>query len=99
VSAQNQIATLGALLGLAVVWLVLLGALWLRLIRRHPDSYVAMGRPRFLTPLGAIATLRFVIARHHRALGDRMLGVLSDFALVVLVIYVLGFAALCLTVS
>jgi hypothetical protein len=73
-------------------WFLMLALVWRRLISRHPGIYEAKGSPHFLRPLGAISTLRFVVTRAHRKLGDRVLGWLSDGALVALTLYLCGFA-------
>ena len=87
-----------ALATLVVIWLTLLTLLWMRLIKRHPDTYESMGRPHFLTPIGSLATLRFIFGRRHRSLGDHALGVISDFALVVALFFMVGFVSLALFV-
>lgn len=74
------------------LWFLMLSLVWRRLISHHPRTYETIGSPHFLKPLGAIATLRFLVSRAHRSLGDRTLGWLSDGALLVLVLYVYGFA-------
>jgi hypothetical protein len=76
------------------VWFALLAILWRRLIARHPQKYESMGRPHFFSPLGAISTLRLLLTREHRRLGDRVLVVTADLALVVLVLYLSGLALL-----
>ena len=74
------------------LWFLMLAMLWQRLISYHPATYEAIGSPHFLKPLGAFSTLRFILTRAHRTLGDRVLGWLSDGALIVLVAYLCGFA-------
>ncbi len=85
------------MLVLVAAWLAALSLVWLRLIRRHPEKYDAMGRPHFLTLRGSIATLRFVLVREHRTMHDRTLGILSDSALAIFSLYVLGFIFLALS--
>ena len=85
---------LGVML-LVGLWLVLVVVLWRRLIVRHPGIYDSMGRPHFLLPAG-LRTLRFIFTRAHRELGDRSLGLTSDAALAVFVLYVAGLAFLVL---
>lgn len=53
-----------------------------------------MGRPHFFSPLGLFLTLRFILWREHRQLGDRALGLTSDAALLVLAVHVFGFVLL-----
>lgn len=78
------------LLAMIPLWFVLLGMMWLRLVRRHLRRYEAMGRPRFLNPTGGVATVRFMVLRKHRLVGDPVLGLISDGALAVLVLLGLG---------
>jgi len=99
VGTPNPIALLFVLGGVFGAWVVLMGVVWLRLISRHPEQYESMGRPHFFTPFRSIATLRFVFLRQHRLLGDRALGVASDAALVVFVLYVVGFVTLVVKTS
>jgi hypothetical protein len=60
----------------------------------HPATYEALGRPGFFTPLAQISFVRFLVLREHRHLEDRALGLASDAALVVLVLYLVGFVFL-----
>ena len=96
---SNPALLLVVLIGVVAVWFALIGVVWLRLIKRHPEKYESMGRPHFFTRIGSIATLRFVFARQHRLLGDRALGVASDAALITLVLYLVGFAVLVVKTS
>jgi hypothetical protein len=73
------------------LWFLMLSLVWGRLISHHPKTYEAIGRPHFLRPLSAIATLQFLVTRAHRKLGDPKLGWLSDIALTALVLYLGGF--------
>ena len=83
-----------ALFVLVVAWFLLLTLLWRRLISHHPAKYDAMHRPSFLSPMGALSTMRFLVFREHRHLGDRALGLTADTALVVLLLNVAGFVLL-----
>jgi hypothetical protein len=73
---------------------LLLTLLWRRLIARHPAKYEAMNSPSFLSPVGLLPTLRFLFLREHRGLSDKALGITSDLALTVLVLYITGFLLL-----
>jgi hypothetical protein len=83
-----------ALAVLVGAWFLLLTLLWRRLIARHPAQYEAMHRPSFFSPVGLLPTLRFLFLREHRRIGDRVLGIISDLALTVLVLYITGFLLL-----
>jgi hypothetical protein len=85
-----------ALVALVGAWFLLLTLLWRRLIARHPAKYEAMHRPTFFSPLGLMPTLRFLFLREHRRLGDRTLGITSDLAFTVLLLYIAGFLLLAL---
>jgi hypothetical protein len=85
------------LFGMVIVWFVLIKLLFGRLERAHPQKYEAMGRPSlFLRNSigGGWATIRFLVAREHKALNDSYLSKLSDFMLVFLVVYVVLFTSL-----
>jgi hypothetical protein len=75
-------------------WFLLLTMLWRRLIARHPAKYEAMNSPSFLSPVGLLPTLRFLFLREHRGLSDKALGITSDLALTILVLYITGFLLL-----
>ena len=94
ISTLSPSALLFGLFALVGLWFVLLALVWRRLIARHPAQYDEMGRPHFLSPFGAWNTLRFLVTRAHRGLGDRTLAVTADAALLVLVLYVAGFVLL-----
>jgi hypothetical protein len=82
------------LFGMVFVWFVLVKLLFNRLESAHPDKYESMGRPSlFLRNNSATvwATLKFIIGREHRVLGDSYLSRLSDFMLIFFVIYLLLF--------
>jgi hypothetical protein len=79
------------LAGLVAAWFFLLFAVWFRLIGQHRATYSAMlsssFAPRFGMP-GLWTTLKFLILRRHRTLGDSRLSFLSDTSLVVLVSHI-----------
>ena len=83
-----------ALAVLVGAWFLLLTLLWRRLIARHPAQYEAMHRPSFISAVGLLPTLRFLFLREHRTLCDKVLGITSDLALAVLVLYITGFLLL-----
>jgi hypothetical protein len=85
---DTLVLSLSVLLGL---WFLMLSLVWGRLISHHPKTYEAIGRPHFLRPHGAIATLWFLATRAHRGMEDPKLSWLSDGALAVLVLYLCGF--------
>jgi hypothetical protein len=96
VSDATAMTLLYVLFGLVAAWLLLLGAVWLRLIGQHRATYSAMLNssvaPVFGMP-GPWITLKFIALRRHRALGDSGLSFLSDTSLLVLVSYVTVFLA------
>ncbi len=89
-----SIALVLVFFGIALVWFVLIKLLFNRLAAAHPQKYEAMGRPSlFLRNNVATgwATMKFLIAREHRALNDTYLSKLSDVMLVFFIIYLLLF--------
>ena len=86
-----------ALSGLVAAWLLSLFALWFRLIGQHRATYSAM-LSASLAPLfgmpGPWETLKFIVFRRHRTLGDSRLSFLSDASLVVLISYLAVFLTL-----
>jgi len=97
-STPTALPLLYAFAALLVIWGTLISLLWMRLIRRHPETCESMGRPHFFTPIGSLATLRFIFGRRHRALRDHALGVISDFALAVALVFIVGFVSLAVLV-
>jgi len=86
-----------ALLGMVFAWFVLLKLLFNRLERMHAEKYELMGRPSlFLRNNIATgwATLKFIVGREHRLLGDGYLSKLCDFMLAFFAIYLLLFLGL-----
>jgi hypothetical protein len=82
------------LLAMVTAGLALNKLLFKRLERSHPQKYEAMGRPSLFlrnNVATGLATLKFVFAREHRALGDSYLSRLSDVILVYSIIYLLFF--------
>jgi hypothetical protein len=85
------------LFGMVLVWFVLIKMLFNRLERAHPQKYESMGRPSLFLRNNienGFATMKFLFAREHRAMGDAYLSKLSDSMLVFLVAYLLVFAGL-----
>ena len=70
------------------MWFFLISLLWKRLIAHHPGKYEELNRPTFSSALGLFSTLRFVLRREHRLVGDRKLSLTSDAALAVLIVYI-----------
>jgi hypothetical protein len=70
------------------MWFILITLLWKRLIAHHPAKYEELNRPTFFSALGLFSTLRFVLRREHRLVGDRKLSLTSDAALAVLIVYI-----------
>jgi hypothetical protein len=83
----NSGALYVALLALVALWFLLITLLWKRLIAHHPAKYDELNRPNFFSALGLFSTLRFVLRREHRLVGDRTLGLTSDAAFAVLIAY------------
>jgi hypothetical protein len=98
VVTPNPMTLFLSLFVLVGLWFLLLFLFWRRLIARHPAQYEAMGRPSFFSPLGVLPTLRFLVTRAHRNLNDRSLGITADAALLVLILYIVGFISLALMV-
>jgi hypothetical protein len=88
VSTLNSGALYAVLFALVALWFLLLTLLWKRLIAHHPAKYEELNRPNFFSALGLFSTLRFVLRREHRLVGDRALGLTSDAALAVLIVYI-----------
>ena len=88
-STVHSAALYVALFALVALWFLLITLLWKRLIAHHPAKYDELNRPTFSSALGLFSTLRFVLRREHRLLGDRTLGLASDAALAVLIVYIL----------
>ena len=90
-SDANAMILLYVLSGLVAAWLLSLFAVWFRLIGQHRATYSVM-LSSSLAPLfgipGPWETLKFIVLRRHRTLGDSRLSFLSDASLVVLVSYV-----------
>lgn len=85
------------LFGMVIVWFVLIKLLFNRLERAHPQKYEAMGKPSLFlrnSIAGGWATLKFLLAREHKALSDSYLSKLSDAMLVFFAIYLLLFFGL-----
>ncbi|AOH36488.1 hypothetical protein BGP89_09065 [Luteimonas sp. JM171] len=83
-----------ALLGMVITWFVLIRKLYARLERAHPGKYEAMGRPSLVLRNNIAtnwATLKFLVGREHRALGDSGLSKLSDAMLGFFAIYLVVF--------
>jgi hypothetical protein len=75
------------LAGLVAAWFLLLFAVWFRLIGQHRATYSAMLSSSFAPLLGMPGmweTLKFLVLRRHRTLGDSRLSFLSDVAVIVL---------------
>ena len=86
-----------ALFGMVLVWFVLIRQLFSRLEHQHAQKYEAMGRPSLFLRnniSNGLATMKFLFAREHRALGDAYLSRLSDFMLGFLVVYLALFVGL-----
>jgi hypothetical protein len=97
VSDATAITMLYVLVGLAAAWLLLLGAVWFRLIGQHGATYSEMLKSSAVSLFGMPGpwiTLKFIALRRHRALGDPGLSFLSDASLLVLVSYVAIFLTL-----
>jgi hypothetical protein len=90
----------GLLFVMAAVWLGSVLILILRLEKSHPETYRAMGQPRFSRRYTAgqlkacAALLRFILKREHQSLNDASLSRLCDFLQSLFVAYVGGFVAL-----
>ena len=85
------------LLIMVLVWFVMIRRLFGRLEKHHREKYEAMGRPSLFlrnSISGGWATLKFLVAREHIALGDPQLSKLSDFMLAYLLVYLVLFLAL-----
>lgn len=95
---ETLFATIFTILAcMVLVWFVLIKILFNRLESFHPEKYEAMGRPSLFlrnSPSGAIAILKFLVAREHKILNDNYLSKLSDAMLVFLVLYLMLFFAL-----
>ena len=86
-----------ALFGMVIVWFVLIKLLFTRLERAHPMKYEAMGKPSIFlrnSISGGWATLKFLVAREHKALNDSYFSKLSNAMLVFFVVYLLVFFGL-----
>lgn len=91
-----------ALFGMVLVWFVLVKMLFKRLESAHPTKYEAMGRPSLFlrnSPAGAIAMLKFLVTREHKALNDSYLSKLSDAMLVFFLVYTVLFFALFFSIA
>jgi hypothetical protein len=88
VSITNSGALYVSLFALVALWFLLIALLWKHLIAHHPAKYEELNRPNFFSALGLFSTLRFVLRREHRLVGDRTLGLKSDAALAVLILYI-----------
>jgi hypothetical protein len=92
-----SVALFIVLFGMVIAWFVMIKLLFNRLERAHPQKYEAMGKPSlFLRNNIATgwATMKFLIAREHRALNDGYLSKLSDAMLAFFAIYLLLFFGL-----
>ncbi len=90
------------LFGMVLVWFVLVRLLFKRLEAAHPAKYEAMGRPSLFlrnSPAGAIAMLKFLVTREHKALNDGYLSKLSDAMLAFFVVYAILFFALSFSIA
>ncbi|MGY1528729.1 hypothetical protein [Luteimonas sp. A649] len=97
-----SIALAPILFGMVIVWFVLIKLLFNRLERAHPQKYEAMGRPSLFlrnSIAGGWATLKFLVAREHKALNDGHLSRLSDAMLVFFAIYLFLFFGLFFVVA
>ena len=86
------------LLGMVLIWFVLIKLLFDRLAASHPQKYEAMGRPSLFlrnSPATGWATLKFLVMRQYRALGDGYLSKLSTFMLIFFAAYLVVFFGLC----
>lgn len=82
------------LFGMVIVWFVFIILLFSRLERAHPQKYEAMGRPSLFlrnSIAGSLATMKYLIRREHKVLGDGYLSILSDVMLVFIIVYFLLF--------
>ena len=90
-------ASLPAMLfAMVPVWFVLILTLFNRLETNHPEKYTAMGRPslfRLSNGSNGWPTLRFLVAREHKAMADPGLSKLSDAMLIFFTVYLLLFGA------
>jgi hypothetical protein len=77
-----------ALLPAVAMWLLMITLLWKHLVAHHPAKYEELNRPTFSSVLGLFSTLRFVLRREHRLIGDRKLSLTSDAALATLIVYI-----------
>lgn len=95
---ETLFATIFAILAcMVLVWFILVKMLFNRLESSHPEKYEAMGSPSLFlrnSPAGAIALLKFLVAREHKILNDGSLSKLSDVMLVFLLVYLVLFFAL-----
>jgi hypothetical protein len=97
-----SVAFVPVLFGMVIVWFVLVKMLFNRLERAHPQKYESMGRPSLFlrnSIAGGWATLKFLIAREHKALNDSYLSKLSDAMLVFFAIYLVLFFGLFFAVA
>ena len=86
-----------ALFGMVLVWFVLIRLLCKRLEQAHPAKYEAMGRPSLFLRnniASGTATLKFLVMREHRGLGDPYLSKLADAMLAFFAVYLLLFFSL-----
>ena len=91
-----------ALFGMVLAWFVLVRLLFKRLETAHPAKYEAMGRPSLFfrySPAGAIAMLKLLVTREHKALNDSYLSKLSDAMLGFFVVYTVLFFTLFFSVA
>ena len=85
------------LFAMVLGWFVLIRTLFSRLERMHSQKYESMGRPSLFlrnNMSSGLATMKFLFAREHRSLNDRVLSRLSDFMLAYLVVYLVLFFGL-----
>lgn len=84
----------GAMMFMVLIWFVLLKIIFSKLQSSHPEKYKQMGEPSLFmnnSMKTALATLKFIGKREHNHLNDPALTKLSDFALVLFIVYTVIF--------
>ena len=84
----------------AGVWLVSVFVLIRRLEYEYPETYQALGEPRFLdnSSRSFLALLRFILKREHQSLNNPGLSLLCDFMRILFVAYLVGFILLLVSI-
>lgn len=75
---------------IGLTWLIVSSLALKRIEKKHPNLFMALGKPRLSRYGVNYAFLDFILSRDHRELHDRYLSILCDGLLIILTVELIG---------